>query len=804
MKRLIIILLSLWALGCNVWSTEPVSETIIIGDVYDAQTGEPLSNVNIIFQGTSLGTMTNAEGMFLLRGYIDRPRMMVVSAVGYQTERFRIESGQQAGIEIALQEKVSSLADVFVYPGANPALPLMDKVRQYRQTNERPVDHEQVHAQTALYVSDIQSKHLQRTLWKHLKSGMLQSEDSTYFMPLYLRKQTAEIVEEQAALLTVTDYQHLLNQLQSTCNFYSNNIHVLSTSLLSPLASSGNLYYNYFLADSLYVGNEKHYLIHFRTKNAFYATLNGEMTIDSATYALRSIQATIPPQTNINFLRHFTISQTYTTDNYLQCEDVSLLLDFAIKTDTSHIFPSLLITRNTQLPTTSYPLSVTNETTLTTQTNIPSVLSNAMDSLENTTLFQTAKFLAYVIQTGYIPTKTFVEIGKVNEFIKYNKVEGVRLAIPLRTTETLWKNLSLGGYISYGTGDRAFKGMGEVNIALPTERRHIIQLRYGDHYIYSDVSGFDEYIRENTVFNPQINLITEVFRGAPANKNYYYNTMVRRREGKLLFKDDWNKYIETQAYIKVGKMGYGIPTIDYNAQPSFFYSTIGGSVRISFNERKIDTYFHRRYIYNHLPVIYLGTELGSYRTADMPTYRMYGNLQFMLRHKVDLGIAGNLDYILQAGLVFGRVPYPLLHIFAGNPSYAIDNQRFSLMNTYQYAADQYISLQAAWDGKGILFNLIPGIRYLRLRELIEVKVAYGGQRNNHQSVIPFPYMSQFNKNVAPGYHTLSAPTIPYVELGVGLGNILRIGELYGVFRLTNIHNPYTPWWGIRFRLKLGL
>jgi hypothetical protein len=179
---------------------------------------------------------------------------------------------------------------------------------------------------------------------------------------------------------------------------------------------------------------------------------------------------------------------------------------------------------------------------------------------------------------------------------------------------------------------------------------------------------------------------------------------------------------------------------------------------------------------------------------------MYGNLQLLLRHTVDLGMAGELDYRLQAGMVFGKVPYPLLHHFAGNQTHTFDPDRLSLINTYQYAADQYIALHAHWNGKGVLFNLIPGVRYARLRELLVLKVAYGGMRNDHQSVLAFPTI-QVEDN--PNYRLLSTLNVPYVELGVGIGNILRIGELYGVFRVTHLNDP-TPWWAIRFRLHLGM
>lgn len=792
MKRLLIILFGLWAIGYGLWG----QETIVVGEVYDANTGEPLSNVHVYLQGTQLGTTTNAEGLFLLREDLDRSRTMVVSAVGYHTERFKIEPHTQSGIDIALREKVGSLQEVFIVPGDNPALAWMDKVRARRAANKRAVAISQA-SKTALYVSDIQSKHLKRALWKSLQSGMIQQEDSSYLVPLYWRQQVADSVLEEATLLTLTDYQLLLGQIPTAFDFYNNSLPFLSTSLLSPLAASGNTYYNYYLADSLQVGDEKHYLLHFKTKNPFYATFNGEMTIDSATCALRKIDVQMPVQTSINYLKELTIHQSFAPNNQLLSEQMSLLMDFAIKTpslsDSVHIFPTLLLNRDNRFLT---------DTTLTIATldtieEMEDVILPALDSLNNTPLFKTAKFVAYVLQTGCIPTTKYVEVGKVHHVFKLNKNEGLRVGIPLRTTEELWENVCLEAMVAYGIGDRAWKGLGQINIALPSERRHTIQLKYSDEYVYSDVDDFYEYLRENKVFNLQMNLLTRLMQGLPFNPDYYYNTMTRRQEGRVQFADDWNKYLETKAYIKVGQTGYGEATRNYHSQPTMFYSTVGASARISFNERKVDTYFHRRYIYNNLPVIYVGAELGSYHLDNMPSYRMYGNLQLMLRHNVDLGIGGELDYLLQAGLVFGKVPYPLLHHFAGNQTHVFDTYRFSLMNNYQYAADRYIALHAHWNGKGVLFNLIPGIRYARLRELLELKVAYGGLSQQHQGILAFPI------NHA-GYCTMNALNIPYVELGVGIGNILRIGEVYGVFRLTHLNDPTSPWWAVRFRLSLGM
>ena len=102
MKRLIIILLSLWSMGLAIYA----QETIVVGEVYDANTGQAIPNVNIYFQGSGIGTTTNAEGLFLLRAELEKTRTMIVSAVGYHSEKYKIEPHTQAGIDIALREKV--------------------------------------------------------------------------------------------------------------------------------------------------------------------------------------------------------------------------------------------------------------------------------------------------------------------------------------------------------------------------------------------------------------------------------------------------------------------------------------------------------------------------------------------------------------------------------------------------------------------------------------------------------------------------------------------------------------------------
>ena len=186
-------------------------------------------------------------------------------------------------------------------------------------------------------------------------------------------------------------------------------------------------------------------------------------------------------------------------------------------------------------------------------------------------------------------------------------------------------------------------------------------------------------------------------------------------------------------------------------------------------------------------MLYLGGKVGSYAYSDASSYRLYAHLRMMLTQHASLGMGGTLNYALQAGWIFGQVPAPMLWQAAGNQGYAYDPYRFTLLRNGELQADRYVALHAEWNGQGVLFNLIPGVRYLRLRELVEAKVTYGYLS---------PQTSVFS----------SQPHQVYAEVGVGIGNILRVCDLYSVWRLTpNLRaEAPTPVWAMRFRIHLGL
>ena len=207
----------------------------------------------------------------------------------------------------------------------------------------------------------------------------------------------------------------------------------------------------------------------------------------------------------------------------------------------------------------------------------------------------------------------------------------------------------------------------------------------------------------------------------------------------------------------------------------------------------------RRYAYSgKYPVLYAGVEVGHWGPTAKRSYSetvlqqsgltadggLFAHLRIMLMQHANLGMGGTLTYALQGGAIFGKVPTTLLWQANGNQGYAYDPYRFTLLHGNELLADKYVALHTEWNGHGILFNLILGIRWLHLRELVEAKLAYG---YNNQSPIT---NHQF-----------------YSEIGIGIGNILRVCDLYSVWGFLPVtRNPssVTHYWAMRFRIHLGL
>ena len=781
-------------------------ETIVVGEILNETTGEPIPNVNIHFRGTKIGTTSDEHGNYALRVDMFDKAQLVFSAVGYYTQRFDIEPGTMAGLQVTMRERAATLTEIVVAPNENPAIELLRQVRAHRPDNDRtlhPETSSTLEREQTLYVSHINKRHLRRALWRNLRAGMIEQEDSTYIFPLYRETQSfqaqgavlipANDQRTQALILSTTDYSSLLGK-EGNLNFYANSVSLMGHAFLSPLAAGGNLYYRYYInsvEDTINSEAINLVRITFRTRNPFYATFNGTMLIDTTTFALRAIQAYVPAEVAVNYVNNLHLSQTLAPDGTIADEHISVLLDFAVKSDKAGtIFPTLLLTtslRNNEI--TKYrniEISRSGDH----DTN-PAATDSAFATLDSLPLMRAAKWFATIATTGYIPTGTPVDIGHIEEILQVNQHEGVHVGLPFRTNEKMSKIVSLEASVGYGIKDRSPKGMGRISVNLPTPRRQIMQLEYNDHYVWSEVDDFDRLLRENSMGWRNFDFTSYAFE-ALHRDSLCVNTAIRQRQLQFHWFADWTPKIETHTFLRAGW------------QDSYAYQSLSMIARLSWGERKYDGYFMRRYAYSpKYPVLFLGLETGHWNpinsaaiNAGSTGSNLYAHLRVLLTQHANLGMGGTLTYAFQAGAIFGTVPTTLLWQAAANQGYAYDPYRFTLLHGNQLLADKYVTLQAEWNGMGILFNLIPGIRWLHLRELVEAKIAYGYLSNNVSGLAG-----------EAGLTTNNPQGGLYSEIGLGIGNILRVCDLYSVwgFQPLSSHPSSRSFtWGLRFRIHLGL
>ena len=174
-------------------------------------------------------------------------------------------------------------------------------------------------------------------------------------------------------------------------------------------------------------------------------------------------------------------------------------------------------------------------------------------------------------------------------------------------------------------------------------------------------------------------------------------------------------------------------------------------------------------------------------------------------NKTELGVQkrfwfsafGYSDVIVKAAKIWSRVSYPDLLLPNANLSYTIQPESYSLMNAMEFANDQYLSWDLTYWGNGILFNRLPLIKKLKLREVVSFRGLWGSltDKNNPElngDLFLFPEYT--------GCRPMDST--PYMEMGVGLDNILTFLRVDYVWRLT-YRTPGVDRSGIRIRLHFN-
>ena len=175
----------------------------------------------------------------------------------------------------------------------------------------------------------------------------------------------------------------------------------------------------------------------------------------------------------------------------------------------------------------------------------------------------------------------------------------------------------------------------------------------------------------------------------------------------------------------------------------------------------------------------------------------YSNLVGNISKRFYLSQLGYTDITTEGGYLFGKVPFPLLDIHHANQTYALQLQSYNLMNFQEFVSDHYASIFIDHNFNGYIFNRVPLLKKLKLREVVSFKSLWGGVRDENNpaydhSLLRFP-------NAGGGTYSLGST--PYMEGSVGIGNIFKLIRVDLVKRFTYLDHPGAPEWGVRTLVK---
>lgn len=794
-KQIIKSLLIFLALVSGALSAQ---ETTVVGQVLNIADKSPLTQVNIYFKNTEKAFQTDDEGYFLIR-YTGKESVLIFSSVGFKKKEIRIKPGQSVGVQVEMEEESTLLQEAFIIPGVNPAIDLMKKVRFMRKANDisrKTGFKAQSTEQNLVLLSKINQRSLNKRLFDQLKKGNISKADSSLILPLYMAETKFRLTSTDKKELSKNIFsspetgekilEKLVGELETELNFYDNSVTVFGKNMISPLANIGSAYYNYYLADSIHSDTGKQYEIHFRTKNTKNLAFDGKLWIDSASLALTRIEAELPVQANINYIHNLRIAENFVAlpnrQWTRQSEEMALNMNYELLVDSLHPKPEIFVKRSATYHLTDSAFSKTNNFA---QNNYNvETLDEKLKDLNNTPILRTAKWIADAALTGYLQVGK-IDIGKIEQLIRLTDIEGVRLTLPLRTNEKLWKNVSIGGYLGYGFKNGAIKYSGIAQFKLPGEKRMILGVNYTNDYRRVDYNYNDFLFRENPLVIGDEDISSSVFAMKYAGK------MSERNEISYSLSNEWTSNIESNLYVRSNRMfanaSMPMQLNGTNVANSLLQQSVTVSTRFSFGERKYDDHMQRIYISNTKPDIYGTLEVGEYQFGNQSG--QYGKFIGTIKQVVKFDL-GQLNYIAEAGWVVGNVPYPLLQVPPGSETGGYSTFQFNMMNYMEYAADKYVNLHSEVMLNGLIMNQIPLIKNLNLREMFSFHMSYGSLNDSHRLQLDYPvYMNPLSK--------------PYMEVGIGLTNILHIFTLQSVWRLTDLNHSGAIPWGIRGCLSLN-
>jgi len=793
-----------------------------MGHVQDVKTGEAIPFVNIVLKGTTIGTLTDFNGNYSMEFKV-KADSLKATLIGYSGVIKKINLYQFQTVDFDLEPRQYNLQEVVVHYQGNPADVILKKVIDHKKSNMlQSFNTYQYKAYTKIEVDannigdKLKDKKFLKPfgfVWNYVDTSTINGKS---YLPVFITETMSDVYyrklpksrKEVIRATRISGLENLnvsqfLGNLSQEVDVYKDFVLVFEKNFISPIADNGLDTYKYYLVDSSFIGNNWCYHLMFKPKRKQELTFTGNVWITDTTFALRKVEMRIAADANLNFVNDLAIAQEYEWKDkrfWLLVKD-KFSVDFNIIENARKVIgffahrtvqysdfqfdtPESLKYFSQLTDVITAPGSDTKDEAFW-DNNRPEKLSKTeqgiykmVDSVKSIPLFRTYVDVIYGITTGYLSWGKF-ELGPYFKLFSYNGVEGARFRFGGRTANSFSKKIQLEAYIAYGTLDGKFKGGADVIYMFSKNPRRDITAEY-------------KWDVEQIGLSPNAfstdNILSSLFHRGPNNKL----TMVR--EYKTAYEHEWfNGLINTLTLTHREMFPLGGTTfVIFPNGPStpvfmrsIYTSEIRLDTRLSWREKFINAEFYRFTLSSSYPIINISFAYGipNFFKSDYE----YEKLQLNVQQWFNFSTIGWTKYKIEAGKIWGTLPYPLLRNHDGNQTFLFDEDASNLMDYYEFVSDMWLSADLTHHFDGLVFNHIPLIRKLKWREVVHLRCIYGTLQEKNQNYSLFPDQM---RSIGPQ---------PYWEAGAGIENIFRIFRIDAVWRMSHLHdtqNPNTPKFGL--------
>lgn len=812
------------------------SVTKVSGKVMDANTKELLPFVNVTFKGTNVGASTDIDGEFEINTRFPSDTL-VASYLGYEDQFFIIKRGEKQNVNFKLKSSGVELKQVVFTEKKgkysrknNPSLELAKKVTANAYQNHlKGLPHYQYdqHEVVRMDLNNITDQFKERRfirnldfLWEYVDTSEINGRT---FLPIFLREIVSTIYyrndpESEKEYRHAVNYTNIIEKLglntinnaidalYTDVDVYTDVIPLLENQFVSPLSDVSPGFYRYYIQDTTIVNGREAINLAFIPEVKGSLGFIGNMYISNDDrYTVLKIDMGIVKDINLNFVRDLRVVQEFEPydDNFIKTKD-EVIIDYSLTENGLGVYGNKTVyydefkfdpiddEKFSSIEKIINNPEGLNQTTDYWEKNRIGTLSkndldtyDLRDTLVNDKYFNRYMYFGKVLTSGFVPVGP-VEFGPWATFASFNDVEGFQPRFGGWSTYDFSKKLLLQAYISYGTRTEQWKYSSGVtwsfNDNYRDNPRHFIRA------IAEKASSFPG--QDLQFFNPD-NVLLSFRRGETTRMlltdkyelmyekgvdGFSFNIGARH---KTIRPYGTTRFLAVDPIEKIQKEYSSVKT-----------NEVFGMFRFAPNEQYVQGKQYRTQIYNEYPIFTFSYTVGlddveggdyNYTRLGLNIFKQYEWTKF-----------GTTDIIIDSGKTFGNVPYLLNYIPAGNQTYGYFLNSYNMMNFLEFSMDQYVSLNIEHYLYGYIFNRVPLLRRLKLREIVTFKGLYGSLSDENNPLID-ETLIQFTEGENGGQATYALNgNEPYIEASFGVSNIFKVLRVDLVKRFTQLDQPNLP------------